>query len=259
MVQTNSLEVYQFPCRSDNYGLLLYDAITLEALCIDTPEETAILEALKLKGLRLTHILNTHHHYDHVEANQALKQRFNCQIIGSKADQDRIPAIDQGVEEGDIIHFAGHDITVLETSGHTIGHVSYWVKHSNLLFVGDTLFSMGCGRLFEGDSAMMWQSLQKIIQLPPETMIYCAHEYTMTNGEFALEIEPENKVLQQRMDEVRLLRRNGKPTLPVRLDVELNTNPFLRPDSPEIQKTLGLEQATTVEVFTKLRELRNNF
>ncbi len=259
MVQNDKLEVIQFPCRTDNFGLLVYDPKTLHAISIDTPEEQPIIEKLMVKGLTLTHILNTHHHYDHVEANEALKKRFGCEVIGAALDKQRIPAIDKTVCDGDVISFCGHEITVFETPGHTMGHLSYWISDSQLLFTGDTLFSMGCGRLFEGNGEIMWQSMEKLLQLPPETLVYCAHEYTMSNGEFALEIEPNNRVLQQRMSEVRALRRNRKPTLPVTLELECATNPFLRPDSVEIQKKLGLEGESLPVVFSKIRALKDRF
>ncbi len=259
MTQKPGLEVFQFPCRSDNYGLLVFDPVSRKAISIDSPEEMPIIGALESQNLELTHILNTHHHYDHVEANKSLKARFGCQIVGAAADRERIPGMDKGVKEGDVIGFCGHDIHILETSGHTLGHISYWIPDSNLLFTGDTLFSMGCGRLFEGNAEMMWQSLQKIRALPQKTQVYCAHEYTLSNGEFALEIEPGNQALQSRMEQVRELRRNRLPTLPVSLQLELETNPFLRLDSAEIQKNIAMEGAALSEVFSRIRQLKDRF
>lgn len=248
-----SIEFFQFACRQDNFGVLIHDTQFLLTACIDTPEERAIMQALEKKNWHLTHIFNTHHHYDHVEANLVLKERFGCQIIGSKKDAGRIPGIDTGVTEDDIYQFGSQTVRFLETPGHTNGHLVIWFPEAKRAFAGDTLFSMGCGRIFEGTAEMMHASLQKIVMLPEDTQIYCGHEYTLDNAGFALTVEPENPALQKRVKDVQRLRKANLPTLPVLLQDEIRTNPFLRTHSVEIRKRLSLEQASDVEVFAQLR------
>ena len=255
----DTLQVAQFRCREDNFGLLLHDPASGLTAAIDTPDGETIWRELQKRGWKLSHIFNTHHHYDHVPGNEMLKKRSNCIIIGAANDAHRIPGIDVRLEDSETFSFGRHQIEMLETPGHTMGCVCYFVKEEKLLFTGDTLFSMGCGRLFEGDAEIMWHSLQKILALPDETKIWCGHEYTLTNGEFALEIEPDNKALQERVEEVRRLRRTRKDTLPVSLGIEKATNPFLRPDSAEIRRFFNLPDASKEEVFAATRAYRNNY
>ncbi|MCP4932691.1 MAG: hydroxyacylglutathione hydrolase [bacterium] len=253
------LLVHQFRCRSDNFGLLLYDPRSKLCASIDTPDGDTIWRELGAKGWQLTHIFNTHHHYDHVPGNEMLKEHSGCTIIGAKNDAKRIPGIDELMEDGDKYDFGANKISMLETPGHTLGSVCYFIEPEKILFTGDTLFSMGCGRLFEGSAELMWQSMQKILALPDDTQIYCGHEYTLSNAEFALEVEPDNLALQQRTNEVRTLRHAHKATLPVSLATEKATNPFLRSDSVEIKKKLGLQGHPALEVFTAIRSLKDNF
>ena len=253
------LQIHQFRCRSDNFGVLIHDAEEGVTAAIDAPEAAAIERALSDTGWALTHILCTHHHFDHVEGIEPLKAATGCVVVGALKDAQRIPGIDIKLEEGEIYSFGGHDIHALESSGHTIGALSYHIPSAGLVFTGDTLFSLGCGRLFEGDASMMWHSIQKIMALPGETQIYCGHEYTLANGEFALTIEPGNKALQARLEEVRELLRAGKATLPSSVQREIDTNPFMRPDSPEVQKNLAMEGRSLEEVFAKIRSLKDRF
>ena len=255
----SKLSVHQFRCRSDNFGLLLHDPVAGLCASIDTPDGETIWHELEIRGWQLTHIFNTHHHYDHVPGNEMLKERTGCTIVGSKKDAQRIPGIDQLLEDGDIYEFGANTITMLETPGHTLGSVCYFVEPDNILFTGDTLFSMGCGRLFEGSAELMWQSMQKICALPDDAQIYCGHEYTLQNAEFALDVEPNNQALQQRAREVRELRRAHKDTLPVSLATEKATNPFLRSNSREIQKKFGLEGQAELKTFAATRELKNQY
>ena len=255
----STLQVAQFRCRSDNFGLLLHDADSGLTASIDTPDGETIWQELQQRGWQLSHIFNTHHHYDHVPGNELLKERSGCTIIGAKIDAPRIPGIDVQLRDGEVFPFAAHRLQMIETPGHTMGCVCYYVQGERLLFTGDTLFSMGCGRLFEGSPEIMWHSLQKLMALPDDTQIYCGHEYTLTNGEFALEIEPQNSALQERVKEVRQLRRARKDTLPVSLASEKASNPFLRPHSPEIRRFLDLPEATKTEVFAAIRSRRNSF
>lgn len=253
------LTIHQFICRTDNFGVLIHDPEFNLTAAIDTPDAGAIRKALDAHGWSLTHILTTHHHGDHTAGHAELKRATGCTVIGPAKEVDRIPGIDQKVAEGSEFNFGAHPIKVLETPGHTAGHVTYWLQDDNIVFVGDTLFSLGCGRLFEGDGEMMWKSLQKIMALPKETMIYCGHEYTESNAAFALHVEPNNASLQKRVTEIHELRSQGKPTLPVSLAAELAQNPFLRPDSPEIQQRLGLPGHPLAIIFSELRRLKDSF
>ena len=254
-----ALQVYQFPCRSDNYGFLAHDPNLNVTASIDTPEEGPINTALEEKGWRLTHILNTHHHGDHTGANIALKERWGCTIVGAANDADRIPGIDVRMADGDKYQFGSLIADVFEVPGHTTGHIAYYFSSDDIAFVGDTLFALGCGRLFEGTPEMMWNSLQKLMALPDETIVYCAHEYTQSNAQFALSVEPGNAALVARSQEIDALRAEGKPTVPTTIGLERATNPFLRPMSENLQETVGLSGADLVSVFTETRLRKDNF
>jgi hydroxyacylglutathione hydrolase len=253
------LIIQQFMCRSDNFGVLIHDPEFNLTAAIDTPDPAPIRDALDKRGWSLTHIFTTHYHADHIEGHAELKRETGCLIIGPEKEKDKIPGIDQTVREDDEFAFGGRRVKVIETPGHTAGHVTYWIQKDHVAFTGDTLFSLGCGRLFEGDGEMMWVSLQKIMKLPKETTIYCGHEYTQSNAAFALSVEPNNKALQIRADEVKRLREKNQPTLPVLLSAEFEQNPFLRPDSPEIQERLGMVGHPLATIFTELRRLKDSF
>ena len=253
------LVIYMFPCLSDNYGFLLHDSKSKLTATIDTPEASAINNALEEKGWKLTHILNTHHHWDHAGGNLELKKSSGCLIIGPRADADRIPGIDVQVGEGDIFEFGDHQAIIHDTPGHTRGHIVFHFKEDKVAFVGDTLFAMGCGRLFEGTPEQMWNSLQKIMQWPDDTRIYCAHEYTQNNARFALTVEPENQDLVVRAIEVGKIRSKKLPTIPTTVGIEKKTNPFLRPMSLQLQHKINMEGKTLVDVFTKTRLLKDQF
>ncbi len=251
------LEFHQFPCRDDNYGVLLHEPASGTVAAIDAPNAAQVAAALAETGWKLTHILTTHRHNDHTEGNLALKEATGCTIIGPKGEADQVPGIDQAVGDGDTFKLGTVEVRVLDTPGHTKGHITYWIPSEKVAFVGDTLFAMGCGRVFEGTPQQMWASLEKIAALPPDTLLYCGHEYTMANAKFSLTIEPENAELQARAKEVEALRARGEPTLPTRVDVELATNPFLRATSPAIRKRLHLEAAPDWQVFAEVRERKN--
>jgi hydroxyacylglutathione hydrolase len=251
------LDILQFACRSDNYGVLIHDEPAGVTAAIDAPDAEPILARLAEKGWRLTHLLITHHHADHTAGNLQLKEATGCTVIGPKAEANRIPGIDLGVGEGDIIAFGEFEIRVIETPGHTIGHVTYWIPGASVAFVGDTLFAMGCGRIFEGNAKVMWASLNKLMALPPETEIYCGHEYTAANAAFALTIDPENAQLQKRAKDVAEQRSKDLATLPTRIDLELETNPFLRPHVAAIRQRLGMQHDPDWRVFAEIRERKN--
>ena len=253
------LTIIQIPVLTDNYIYLLHDPVSGETAVMDPALAQPVLDVLNQKGWRLTYILNTHHHWDHVGGNLELKQKTGCKIIAAQLDRDRIPGIDSGVSENDVISLGKHMARVISTPGHTSGHIVYHFTKDGALFCGDTLFVMGCGRLFEGTAEQMWDSLQKLKALPPSTQIYCTHEYTQANGRFALNVEPDNSQLQQKMIEVQRLRAENKPTVPSTIEQERATNPFFRADSINIQKTLGLESQSPVRVFTELRIRKDKF
>ena len=259
MPVTNQLEVHQFPCLSDNYGFLIHDASHDLTAVIDTPEVRPIIMALDQKGWHLTHILNTHHHWDHAGGNLELKDKTGCIIAGPAGEAANIPGIDIQLGDGDVLGFGDHRARIYETPGHTLGHIVYHFEDDGIAFVGDTLFAMGCGRLFEGTADEMWKSLQKILQWPDDTKIYCAHEYTLKNGEFALTVDPHNQVLIDRVNEVKKLRSSNTPTIPTTLGLEKKTNPFLRPMDADIRENLGMQKTGDVQVFTKIRQLKDSF
>ena len=253
------LEIELVPCLKDNYAYLVFDRA--EGVCgvVDASEAEPVKRALEARGLKLTHILSTHHHMDHVGGNLALKQAFGVQVVGAAKDATRIPGIDIGLKEGDTFSLGSHVARVLEIPAHTSQHIAFWFEADKAVFTGDTLFAMGCGRLFEGTADMMWSSLSKLMQLPDDVRIYCGHEYTEANGRFALTVEPDNPDLQARMAEVRAKRAESLPTIPTTMGLEKRTNPFLRAPSPEIRRTLGLEGASNVEVFAETRRRKDKF
>ena len=253
------LEMHQFICRTDNYGLLVHDHKSGATASIDAPEAGEIEKQLKLRGWQLTHILTTHHHLDHVEGNLQLKEQFGCKIIGPKEEADKIPGIKTLVAGGDTFKFAGRDVKVYACPGHTKGHIAYSIASEYSLFAADTIFSLGCGRVLEGIMDEMYHSVNQFKTLSPSTYIYCGHEYTEANARFALSMEPGNRALQQRTGVVTKLRQEGKMTCPTSIGEELKTNPFLRTDSPEIRRNLKLETATDAEVFGELRRRKDNF
>jgi hydroxyacylglutathione hydrolase len=255
----STLEIEMFPCLSDNYGFLIHDDEQGLTASIDTPDVPAIEAALERRSWRLTHVFNTHHHMDHAGGNLELKARTHCEIVGPRSDAGRIPGIDRQVGDGDTFAFGSQRVDVLETPGHTRGHVVYYLPRAKAAFVGDTLFAMGCGRLFEGTPDQMWNSLQKLLRWPDDTKIYCAHEYTAQNGRFALTVEPDNQALRERVAEVERLRAENVPTVPTTLALEKATNPFLRVWSRHLRETIGLPDGNDVNVFARTRALKDAF
>lgn len=254
------LDIQLLPALSDNYIYLLHDPATTMTAVVDPAQAEPVMAALQQRNWPLHYILNTHHHADHVGANLALKTQTGCKIIGAAVDKARIPGIDIEVADGDSLQLGAQQIKVMATPGHTSGHIVYYCPDSQALFCGDTLFSLGCGRLFEGSAEQMWQSLQTLAALPSETRIYCAHEYTEANGRFALSVEADNAALQRRLTQVAELRRNNQPSLPSSIALELATNPFLRPNSASIRQVLKLDdEARPVKVFSRLRLLKDGF
>lgn len=253
------LDIVQIPVLNDNYVYLAHEPRSGATAVVDPAVGGPVLETLADKGWQLSHILNTHHHGDHTGANLELKAATGCTIVGPRADAARIPGIDVEVGDGDSYRLGQAEARVFDVPGHTRGHIAYWFADSQALFCGDTLFALGCGRMFEGTQEQMWASLSKLMALPGETRVYCAHEYTQANGRFALTVEPGNQALVARMAEVDRLRAAGTPTVPSTIAEELATNPFLRPDSAELQDVVGLAGAEPAEVFGRTRAMKDSF
>ena len=249
------MQIEIVPCLTDNYAYLVKSGD--HCAVVDPSEAAPVKRALERLGWRPAHILNTHHHNDHVGGNLALKALYGAEIVGPGKDAARIPGIDTGVDEHSGWAFAGHQVRILEVPGHTRGAIAF--VFDGHAFTGDTLFALGCGRMFEGDAPTMWASLSKLARLPDATRIYCGHEYTENNGRFALTLEPGNAALASRMAEVKATRAKGRPTIPSTIGVEKETNPFLRPQSAEIRKMVGLEQASDTAVFAEIRRRKDNF
>ena len=254
-----SVELRLFVCLRDNYGVLLHDPVSGATAAIDAPEAAPVEAALAQAGWRLNDILVTHHHGDHTGGIEPLKQRYGCRIVAPAREASRIPQVDIPVREGDSVRVGSLAATVLETPGHTNGHIAYWFKAEGLAFVGDTLFSVGCGRVIEGTPEMMWRSLAKLRDLPDETKIYCGHEYTAANVRFALTVEPENAALRARAEEVSRLAAAGEPTIPTTIGAEKAVNPFLRADVPAVAAAVGLPNAAPAQVFAEIRGKKDRF
>ena len=250
-----TVEIAVVPCLSDNYAYLVKAGETCAV--VDPSEAAPVTAALQARGWKLTHILNTHHHLDHCGGNLDLKQDSGAVVVGPGKDAARIPGIDVGVDEASGWEFDGRKVAVLEVPAHTRGAITFVIDGN--AFTGDMLFLMGCGRLFEGDPQMMWTSLSKLMTLPDDTKIWCGHEYTESNGRFALTLEPHNGALQTRVAEVKAARAKGTATVPATLGLEKQTNPFLRPDSAEIRASLGLGKAGTVAAFGEIRARKDKF
>ncbi|WP_306119557.1 MULTISPECIES: hydroxyacylglutathione hydrolase [unclassified Roseitalea] len=253
------VDIEQFTCRSDNFGVLVHDVQSGRTVAIDAPDADAVEAALERRGWQLTDILVTHKHADHIEGLAALKEAHGCTIAGPRAEAEAIGRLDEYLVEGS--EYVAGDLVfeVIETPGHTAGEVSYYCAQAGAVFAGDTLFSMGCGRLFEGTAEQMLASLGKLKRLPIETMVYCGHEYTQSNAAFARTVDPDNAALKDRAEQVQALRIMGEPTLPVSLKTELATNPFLRTADPAIRRHLGMEHEDEAAVFAQLRARKDRF
>ncbi len=246
-----------FLCLKDNYGVLLNDPASGATAAIDAPEAAPVEAAVRAAGWRLTDILVTHHHADHTGGIAELKARHRCRVVAPHGEAARIPAVDETVRENDEVRVGAIKARVFETPGHTAGHISYFFPADKLAFVGDTLFSIGCGRVIEGTPEMMWESLLKLRALPDDTRVYCGHEYTRANIRFAKMIEPANAALRAREQEVDKLIAADKPTIPSTIGEEKAANPFLRADLPEVAKSVGLAGEPAWKVFAEIRERKN--
>ncbi len=252
-------QIITVPCLSDNYAFLIHDDESGQTALVDAPASEPILAELTARGWTLSHVLLTHHHWDHVDGLAGILAAHSAQVVGASADAHRLPPLDLAVTEGDSFEFAGETVQVLDVSGHTLGHVAFHFPDSQAVFTADSLMALGCGRLFEGSPQVMWQSLSKLAALPPQTLIYSGHEYTQANARFAITVDPDNVALHERIDDITAKRAKNIPTVPSKLALELATNPFLRPDSTAIQTQVGMQGADVSDVFAEIRRRKDAF
>lgn len=253
------MQIIQIPCRSDNYAVLVHDDQSGQTILFDAPEHDAIAKVLDDNGWSLDHMLITHYHFDHIAGAKSLKEKYGSTIYGPIINAHELDCLDNPIDESHKLNLLGMDIKILDTPGHKDDHICFYLADLKIAVVADVIFSMGCGRIFDGNAKQMYISVEKLRALPADTMLYCGHEYTTSNGQFALTIEPNNAALQARMMEVNNLRAQNKPTLPTLLSDELKFNPFLRLQSPEIRQNLNLSDASDEAVFTEIRARKDNF
>ena len=252
-----TLEVHQFPCLSDNYGFLVHDPASFETVCIDTPDAEAYLREAAAKGWRITQIWNTHWHPDHAGGNAAIKAATGCRVTAPAVEESKIAGIDRTVSHGDTVSLGEWAAEVIDVGGHTMGHIAYHLSEAGIAFVGDSVFALGCGRMFEGTAPQFWASLSRIKALPGETALYCAHEYTQANARFALHADPDNVDLQLYAADIDAARERGEATVPMQLSRELVTNPFLRADHEAMRNRWG--GTNPAETFARLRAAKDSF
>jgi hydroxyacylglutathione hydrolase len=253
------LEIVTIPCLSDNYAFLLHAPGSGITALVDAPEAAPIRAELEKRGWGLDFVLLTHHHWDHVEGLPELQEAYSPTVIGAAADAHRLPPLDLEVKEGTVFSLSREDVQVLDVSGHTNGHVAYYLPASKVVFTADSLMALGCGRLFEGTPEQMWTSLSKLNALPGDTLVCSGHEYTQSNARFALTIEPDNAALQQRAAEIDAAREKGEPTVPSLLQLEKDTNPFLRAGDAGVKRAMGMEGLADSAVFAEIRRRKDNF
>ncbi len=253
------MEIKIIKCLNDNYSYIIFNKETLISVVIDPSEADPIIHEINKNKFNLKYILNTHHHYDHVGGNEKLKEKYNCKIVGFEKDKNRIPGIDIGLNDNQTWKNELFECKILHIPGHTSGHICIYIKELNALFTGDTLFSLGCGRIFEGTYDEMYKSLNKLKKFPKNTKIYCGHEYTKKNSDFCFSIDKENSKLLNKIKKIKKDIQNGNPTIPTILSDEIECNIFLRTDNLKIQKQIGVNSNNPIETFTKLRDLKDNF
>ncbi len=253
------LEIATIPCLTDNYAYLLRDVETGQVALVDAPDDAPIRAALDDLGWNLDQILITHHHSDHIDGVESLRETFKCLVSGAKADRHRLPKMDVELAEGDTVKVGNTQGRVFEVYGHTIGHIAFYFPTAKALFSADSLMTMGCGRIVEGTAPQMWESLCKLAVLPGDTIVHTGHEYTAANTRFALTIDPDNAALLARAEAVTAMRAAGLPTVPSLLSDELDTNPFLRAVAPEVKAHIGMPKATDAEAFAEIRKRKDKF
>ena len=253
------MKIEIIPCLNDNYSYLIHDEISNTVAIVDPSEFIPCDTIISKNYKKLDFILNTHHHYDHVGGNEELKKKYNSKVLGFENDKNRIPQIDTVLKDNQEFKIGTLNFTTIFIPGHTRGHVAFYFKKERVFFSGDTLFSLGCGRVFEGTYKQMFQSLNKLKNLPGETKVYCGHEYTFKNLEFCLKFNPNNDFLKKKKDDIKLSLKNKKPTIPSTIADEIKANIFFRVNDPDIKKAINLENSPDIEIFTKLRDLKDNF
>ena len=253
------MQIIPIPCLKDNYAYIINDNISKIVGVVDPSESVPIINFLKKKNLQLNYILNTHHHYDHIGGNVELKKMYNAKIVGFKKDEKRIPGIDITLSENEYWKLGSSELRIIYIPGHTLGHICFYFEKEKVAFTGDTLFSLGCGRIFEGTHKQMFSSLNKIKNLPTDTKIYCGHEYTEKNSEFCISLDPKNKELISKIKDIKQKRSNNLPTTPSILKDEIECNIFFRCENKQVKCSLKMKNNTPIEVFTKLRDLKDNF
>jgi hydroxyacylglutathione hydrolase len=247
------------PCLNDNYSYLIHDQMSNTVAIVDPSEFIPCDKIISKNYKKLDFILNTHHHYDHVGGNEELKKKYNSRVLGFENDKNRIPHIDINLKDNQEFKIGTLNFTTIFIPGHTKGHVAFYFKKEKVVFSGDTLFSLGCGRVFEGTYKQMFQSLNKLKNLPGDTKIYCGHEYTFKNLEFCLKYNPNNDFLIKKKNDIELSLKNKKPTIPSTIADEIKANIFFRVNDPDVKKAINLENSTDIEIFAKLRDLKDNF
>ena len=253
------MKIEIIPCLNDNYSYLIHDEISNTVAIVDPSEFIPCDTIISKNYKKLDFILNTHHHYDHVGGNEELKKKYNSKVLGFENDKNRIPQIDTVLKDNQEFKIGTLNFTTIFIPGHTRGHVAFYFKKERVVFTGDTLFSLGCGRVFEGTYKQMFQSLNKLKNLPGETKVYCGHEYTFKNLEFCLKFNPNNDFLKKKKDDIELSLKNKKPTIPSTIADEIKANIFFRVNDPDVKKAINLENSSDIEIFTKLRDLKDNF
>ena len=253
------VEVVTVPCRTDNYAYLVRDEATGQVALVDAPEEAPIREALESRGWELHQIWITHHHADHTEAVEALREAYGAEIVGHVKDIGRLPPLDRELSEGETVTLGETTARVVDVSGHTVGHIAFVIDEDRIAFTADSLMALGCGRVFEGTHAQMWESLKKLMALPDDTRIYSGHNYGMANGRFASTIEPSNQALKDRIARIEAANNAGEPIVPVTLAEELATNPFLRAGEPTVKQAVGLPGGDDAAVFAEIRRRKDAF
>ena len=253
------MHVNLIPCLTDNYAYIINDIVSKTVGVVDPSEALPVIAFLKKQNLKLNYILNTHHHYDHIGGNTELKKLYNAKVVGFVGDKHRIPGIDIMLEDNAKWTFGESSVKILHIPGHTLGHICFFFENEKIAFTGDTLFSLGCGRIFEGDHKQMLISLNKIKRLPKDTKIYCGHEYTYKNAEFCMKYDNENINLIKQFQEIKKLRSNNQPTIPVKLESELKSNIFLRCDQNDLKIKLNMKNEEDFKVFKKVRDLKDSF
>ena len=253
------MEITPIPCLKDNYAYVIYDNNSKTTGVVDPSEPQPIISFLKKRNFKLNYILNTHHHFDHIGGNIELKKKYNAKIIGFEDDKHRIPGIDITLKNNEKWNFGNSPIKIIHIPGHTLGHICFFFEKEKIAFTGDTLFSLGCGRIFEGDHKQMLSSLNKIKKLPKETKIYCGHEYTFKNGEFCLKYDSNNNHLKRKFEKIKKLKLQNLPTIPSNLEDELKSNIFLRCDQKDLKIKLNMKNQEDFKVFKKVRDLKDSF